>query len=226
MKLYHSPIPAFPQSFKDSTKLEPKFAPKWLKATAQLRRCSGGFPGCFQLLRTVPFYSGGVPGCFVLFRRCSWLFRMCFVLSRRCSVLFWRCSVLFRRCSMLFRRCSVLFRRCSVLFRRCSWLFRAVLEVFRHVPVFRCSGLVFRVLVHALSCCYRSPNSGRNWLDKFNSFLAQCSSRYENILICGDFNPPKIDGKPGSDRKCRWSCIYRTIIWFIFNPAQQLIDKR
>jgi hypothetical protein len=46
--------------------------------------------------------------------------------------------------------------------------------------------------VHAL-LLLQTPNSERNWSDKFNSFLAQCSSRYENILICGDFNLPKIN---------------------------------
>ena len=43
-----------------------------------------------------------------------------------------------------------------------------------------------------LCCCYRPPNSDSTWLDKFNSTLAQVCDRFNNILICGDFNYPYI----------------------------------
>lgn len=41
-------------------------------------------------------------------------------------------------------------------------------------------------------CCYRTPDTEKDWSDKFNIFLAQCSSCYDNMLICRDFNFPKI----------------------------------
>ena len=45
-----------------------------------------------------------------------------------------------------------------------------------------------------LACClYKPPqNINRQWLDEFNLFLANKCSDYTNILICGDFNFPKI----------------------------------
>ena len=45
-----------------------------------------------------------------------------------------------------------------------------------------------------LQCClYKPPqNMNRQWLDEFNLFLANKCSDYTNILICGDFNFPKI----------------------------------
>ena len=45
-----------------------------------------------------------------------------------------------------------------------------------------------------LACClYKPPqNMNRQWLDEFNLFLANKCSDYTNILICGDFNFPKI----------------------------------
>ena len=45
-----------------------------------------------------------------------------------------------------------------------------------------------------LACCtYKPPqNMNRQWLDEFNHFLANKCSDYANILICGDFNFPKI----------------------------------
>ena len=45
-----------------------------------------------------------------------------------------------------------------------------------------------------LACClYKPPqNMNRQWLDEFNLFLANMCSDYTNILICGDFNFPKI----------------------------------
>ena len=45
-----------------------------------------------------------------------------------------------------------------------------------------------------LACCtYKPPkNINRQWLDEFNLFLADKCSDYANILICGDFNFPKI----------------------------------
>ena len=41
-------------------------------------------------------------------------------------------------------------------------------------------------------CCYRTPTPERDWSDKFNIYLAKCSSRYSNMLIAGDFNFPEI----------------------------------
>ena len=53
-------------------------------------------------------------------------------------------------------------------------------------------------------CCYRPPNSNSNWLNLLNSYLANLSTRYDNIVIYGDFNLPKIiwdspDKTAGSD---------------------------
>ena len=44
-----------------------------------------------------------------------------------------------------------------------------------------------------ICCCYRPPNAEKIWLDKFNSILADLSSRHDNIIICGDFNFPKVN---------------------------------
>ena len=41
-------------------------------------------------------------------------------------------------------------------------------------------------------CCYRPPTPQKDWSDKFNIYLAKCSSRYSNMLIAGDFNFPEI----------------------------------
>lgn len=46
---------------------------------------------------------------------------------------------------------------------------------------------------HLLCCCYRPPNvDSKCWLDKFSLFLSKAATRYSNMLICGDFNLPKI----------------------------------
>ena len=42
------------------------------------------------------------------------------------------------------------------------------------------------------TCCCRPPNSDGTWLEKLNSRLSQVCDRFSNILICGDFNFPKI----------------------------------
>ena len=47
----------------------------------------------------------------------------------------------------------------------------------------------------AICCCYRPPNAEQSWIEKFNLYITQLSSRYNNILICGDFNFPKIRWK-------------------------------
>lgn len=47
-------------------------------------------------------------------------------------------------------------------------------------------------LKFVICCCYRPPNADHSWLEKFNLFMAQLSSRYNNTLICGDFNFPKL----------------------------------
>ena len=47
-------------------------------------------------------------------------------------------------------------------------------------------------LKYVICCCYRPPNADQSWLEKFNSFLADVSSRYINVIICGDFNFPKL----------------------------------
>ncbi|CAB4025118.1 Hypothetical predicted protein [Paramuricea clavata] len=44
-----------------------------------------------------------------------------------------------------------------------------------------------------ICCCYRPPNAEKIWLDKFNSILADLLSRHDNIIICGDFNFPKVN---------------------------------
>ena len=43
-----------------------------------------------------------------------------------------------------------------------------------------------------LCCCYRPPNSNGTWLEKLNSTVSQVCDRFSNILICSDFNFPKI----------------------------------
>ena len=55
-----------------------------------------------------------------------------------------------------------------------------------------------------ICCCYRPRNSDRNWLNLFDSYLAILSTCYDNIVIYGDFNLPKIiwdspDQTTGSD---------------------------
>ena len=55
-----------------------------------------------------------------------------------------------------------------------------------------------------ICCCYRPPNSDRNSLNLFDSYLAILSTCYDNIVIYGDFNLPKIiwyspDQTTGSD---------------------------
>ena len=47
----------------------------------------------------------------------------------------------------------------------------------------------------AICCCYRQPNAEQSWIEKFNLYITQLSPRYSNILICGDFNFPKIRWK-------------------------------
>lgn len=41
-------------------------------------------------------------------------------------------------------------------------------------------------------CCYKVPEPEVDWSDKLDIFLTERSSRYANILICGDFNLPKV----------------------------------
>jgi exonuclease III len=47
-------------------------------------------------------------------------------------------------------------------------------------------------LKFVICCCYRPPNAKQSWTEKFNLYMTELSSRYDNILICGDFNFPKI----------------------------------
>ena len=47
-------------------------------------------------------------------------------------------------------------------------------------------------LKDVICCCYRPANAGQSWLENFNSFLEEESPRYINIIICGDFNFPKL----------------------------------
>ncbi len=44
-----------------------------------------------------------------------------------------------------------------------------------------------------ICCCYRPPNAEHIWFDKFNTILSDLSSRHNNIIICGDFNLPKVN---------------------------------
>ena len=43
-----------------------------------------------------------------------------------------------------------------------------------------------------ICCCYRVPEPEVDWFEKFDIFLSELSSRYTNILICGDFKLPKV----------------------------------
>ena len=43
-----------------------------------------------------------------------------------------------------------------------------------------------------ICCCYRVPEPEVDWSGKFDIFLSELSSRYTNILICEDFNLPKV----------------------------------
>jgi hypothetical protein len=46
---------------------------------------------------------------------------------------------------------------------------------------------------YLLACCYKSQQYiNCQWVEKFNLFLAKTCSQYSNVLICGDFNFPKI----------------------------------
>ena len=62
-----------------------------------------------------------------------------------------------------------------------------------NIEVMSCEITTNSNLKYAICCCYRPPNVGTSWLEEFNSFLVQLTSRYRNILICGDFNFPKIN---------------------------------
>jgi exonuclease III len=49
---------------------------------------------------------------------------------------------------------------------------------------------------YLLCCCYKSQqNVNSQWLGKFNLFLTKSCSQYSNMLVCGDFNFPKISWK-------------------------------
>ena len=49
---------------------------------------------------------------------------------------------------------------------------------------------------YLLCCCYKSQqNVNSQWLGKFNIFLNNSCSQYSNMLVCGDFNFPKISWK-------------------------------
>jgi hypothetical protein len=41
-------------------------------------------------------------------------------------------------------------------------------------------------------CCYRPPDADLSWTDAFNTFLNHACEQYQNIVISGDFNFPKI----------------------------------
>ena len=41
-------------------------------------------------------------------------------------------------------------------------------------------------------CCYRPPDADLPWADAFNTFLNCACEQYQNIVISGDFNFPKI----------------------------------
>ncbi len=41
-------------------------------------------------------------------------------------------------------------------------------------------------------CCYRPPDADLSWTDAFNTFLNHACEQYQNIVISGDFNLPKI----------------------------------
>ena len=62
-----------------------------------------------------------------------------------------------------------------------------------NIEVMSCEITVNSNLRYAICCCYRPPNVDASWLEEFNSFLVQLTSRYRNILICGEFNFPKIN---------------------------------
>lgn len=48
-------------------------------------------------------------------------------------------------------------------------------------------------LKYLVCCCYKSlQNVGSQWINEFSLFLSKSCSRYSNIIICGDFNFPKI----------------------------------
>ena len=40
--------------------------------------------------------------------------------------------------------------------------------------------------------CYRPPNADQNWLQNFNNYLNDVCSSYDNIILAGDFNMPRI----------------------------------
>ncbi len=56
------------------------------------------------------------------------------------------------------------------------------------VELITSSNLKFRTC-----CCYKSPQTlNKQWLHNLNTFFANSCSQYDNILICGDFNFPKV----------------------------------
>ena len=47
---------------------------------------------------------------------------------------------------------------------------------------------------YLLCCCYKSQQCvSREWMNQFNLFLGNYCFQYSNVLICGDFNFPKIN---------------------------------
>ena len=84
-------------------------------------------------------------------------------------------------------------------------------------------------LKYVICCCYRPPKAGQSWLENFNSFLEEVSSRYINIIICGDFNFPKFE-TPMAFFICYfirwWLYIHGTIKWFLPHPSQHLSHTR
>ena len=72
--------------------------------------------------------------------------------------------------------------------------FKSVREIFIETDIEICFAEVTTCcnINICLCCCYRPPNSDGTWLEKLNSTLSQVCDRFSNILICGDFNFPKI----------------------------------
>ena len=43
-----------------------------------------------------------------------------------------------------------------------------------------------------LCSCYRPPNADFSWMDLFEKCLVETCSKFDNMLICGDLNLPKV----------------------------------
>lgn len=69
---------------------------------------------------------------------------------------------------------------------------REVVDLKADIEVISTELITNSKLKFVICCCYRPPNADHSWLEKFNSFMAQLSSRHNNIIICGDFNFPKL----------------------------------